>query len=153
MSRFLKRLGVLGALVLATSGCAMMADVAATSAVVAVVDRTVSDYTEKECRVADMIRKGAMCKVPAPPQPPPAPVYCFKTLGGTDCYSDPDPYDLARAPRTQSPQPLVDPPLAPAWRDPLASAPRAGEGSGADTVAPKATESQPATYTKTLPNI
>jgi hypothetical protein len=114
----LKRLGVLGALVLATSGCAMMADVAATSAVVAVVDRTVSDYTEKECRVADMIRDGAMCKVPAPPQPPPAPVYCFKTLGGTDCYSDPDPYDLA-----------------------------------SDTMTPEATESQPATYTKTLPSI
>ena len=157
MFRLLIRTGALGALLLAASGCAMMADVAATSVVVAVVDRTVSDYEESECRVADLIRTGTMCKVAEALPAPPPPVYCFKTLGRTDCYSHPDPYDFAQSSRTQAPMPLNDPPVVPAPTRPLAAATESGRQGSAPSETPipggaADVQLRPAVYTTSRPS-
>ena len=157
MIRLLIRTGALGALLLAASGCAMMADVAATSVVTAVVDRTVSDYEGSECRLAELIRTGTMCKVAEAPPAPPPPVYCFKTLGRTDCYSHPDPYDLEESPRTRASIPLKDPPVAPAPIIPVAAAAESGRQGSGPSEAPKPdggpdVQLRPAAYTTSRPS-
>lgn len=45
-------------------------------------------------------------------------VWCFKTLGGVDCYSEPDPYSLEGRALPDSPRPLADPrmPMSPPGR-------------------------------------
>lgn len=45
-------------------------------------------------------------------------VWCFKTLGSVDCYSEPDPYSLAGRQLPAAPRPLADPrmPMTPPGR-------------------------------------
>lgn len=45
-------------------------------------------------------------------------VWCFKTLGTVDCYSEPDPYSLAGRQLPTAPRPLADPrmPMTPPGR-------------------------------------
>lgn len=45
-------------------------------------------------------------------------VWCFKTLGGVDCYGEPDPYSLQGRALPDSPRPLADPrmPMSPPGR-------------------------------------
>lgn len=156
MFRLLIRTGALGALLLAVSGCAMMADVATTSVITAVVDRTVSDYEESECRLAELIRTGTMCKVAEAPPAPPPPVYCFKTLGRTDCYSHPDPYDLAQSPRAHASIPLHDPPVAQPPTRPVVAVTESGRRGSGPSEAPKPggapdLQLRPASYTASSP--
>ena len=153
MFRLLIRTGALGALSIAVSGCAAMGDMAATSVVVAVVDRAISDHEKSECRMAEWIRTGTLCKEVAEAPAPPPQVYCFKTLGRTDCYGHPDPYDLARSTRTRAPAPLIDPPAAPA---PVLAASENGRSGSEASKAPKPgpasdIELTPASYTVPSP--
>ena len=45
-------------------------------------------------------------------------VWCFKTLGGVDCYGEPDPYSLEGRALPDAPRPLADPrmPMSPPGR-------------------------------------
>jgi len=47
-------------------------------------------------------------------------VWCFKSLGGVDCYGEPDPYSLAGRQLPAAPRPLADPrmPMTPPGRRP-----------------------------------
>lgn len=47
-------------------------------------------------------------------------VWCFKTLGGVDCYAEPDPYSLAGRALPADPRPLADPrmPMTPPHHKP-----------------------------------
>lgn len=47
-------------------------------------------------------------------------VWCFKTLGGVDCYGEPDPYSLQGRALPDAPRPLADPrmPMSPPGRRP-----------------------------------
>jgi hypothetical protein len=64
-------------------------------------------------------------------------VWCFKTLGTTDCYAEPDPYSLAGHQLPAAPRPLADPrmPMTPPGRRPppqVAVAPAGMEQPAAD---------------------
>ena len=60
-------------------------------AAVTAIDETMSSFTGKECRVRHVFQDDrAICyEAVALPQGPR--VYCYKTLGGVDCYREPNP--------------------------------------------------------------
>ncbi len=102
LSRALQRCGLIAALLLLTAGCTVVAETVAGSAALAIVDKAVSDYAGKECRLAALITTGSICKTVAAASQP-DPVYCFRTLGAVDCYREPDPYTAQPMPGLQRP--------------------------------------------------
>ena len=124
--RAVRRCGLLAALLSATAGCTMVAETVVGSVAVAVVDRVVSSYAGKECRVADLITTGTICKTAA--RSVAAPVYCYRTLGGVDCYAEPDPFAAPSLPGLERP-PAAPPPPRPAGSDHQPPAPVAGKSA------------------------
>lgn len=68
---------------LSTTGC--------TTAAVAVIDEKISQMTEKECTSVNIMFGESYCKEKGEPIKQ-EPVYCYKTLGGIDCYAKEAPY-------------------------------------------------------------
>ncbi len=101
----MRRLGFLALPVLAIglAGCESAATMAVSHQIVAAVDRTISDFAQKDCQVARLMSGDAPCEAHAPP-PEPEPVYCFKTLGRPDCYNTPNPYRPVRATEVATPR-------------------------------------------------
>ena len=127
LPRVLQRFGLIAALLLLSAGCTVVAESVAGSAALAIVDKAVSDYAGKECRLAALITTGSICKAVAAASQP-DPVYCFRTLGAVDCYREPDPYTAQPLPGLQRP-----PALAPAPRpaDSEQAPPAPAEGKSA----------------------
>ncbi len=77
----------------AVSGC--------TTAAVAVIDEKISQMTEMECTSVNVMFGEDYCKEKreAIKQEP---VYCYKTLGGIDCYSQKNPYNTEKSERVRT---------------------------------------------------
>lgn len=75
------------AIALAAQGCTRMA-----TKTMAGVDQAISTVAQADCELARIARGDDICREPAP-MPAPAPVYCYKRLGGVDCYASRDPMD------------------------------------------------------------
>ncbi len=84
-------------LLIAAAGCA--ADT------VEAIDAEVSEIIEMDCRVTYLFRGQRYCRQPEEPET--APLYCFRTLGGVDCYAEEDPYGVNRSGRVRN-RPLTD---------------------------------------------
>ncbi|MBO6825076.1 MAG: hypothetical protein JJ879_02655 [Sneathiella sp.] len=84
--------GFLLSLTLFTTGC--------TTAAVAVIDEKISQMTDKECTSVNIMLGESYCqdKVRQIKQEP---VYCYKTLGGVDCYAEKDPYEDGQSERVR----------------------------------------------------
>jgi len=67
-----------------TTGC--------TTAAVAVIDEKISQMTDKECTSVNIMLGESYCRDKVR-QIKQEPVYCYKTLGGVDCYAEKDPYE------------------------------------------------------------
>lgn len=82
---------------------------------------------EVTCNMYNIITDGSYCVSNYKPSGRQE-VYCFKTLGGVDCYAEPDPYSLEGRQLPAAPRVLADPrmPMTPPGRRPppqLATAP------------------------------
>ena len=93
---------------LASAGPAIVAT-GATVLGVATVDAIASRHTEKDCSVLNLLDGDPYCRSTTVPNGRP-PVHCFKTLGGVDCYAEPDPYKLAETGRNPERAPRGPPP-------------------------------------------
>ena len=82
MVRFLVKVFLASSL-LATTGC--------TTAAVAVLDEKVSQMMEKDCTTVNIMLGESYCKAKRN-EIKQEPVYCYKTLGGIDCYAEKGPY-------------------------------------------------------------
>ena len=69
------------------------------------------------CNPLNMISDGSYCVSNYKPTDRQE-VWCFKTLGGVDCYGEPDPYSLEGRALPAPPRPLADPrmPMTPPGR-------------------------------------
>ncbi len=116
----MRRLAIIGGLfglLTLTAGCAELAATAAgqiaTTAVnqiaAAAVDERMSSILGKDCNSYRFVREGTYCVDDDPPVDPGPPLYCVKTLGGIECYDQPDPYAVAESGRTNQPQALRSP--------------------------------------------
>ncbi len=86
-------LGSLLSLVLSTTGC--------TSAAVAVIDEKISQMTEKNCTTVNIMLGEDYCRDKIRHLKQEA-VYCYKTLGGVDCYREKNPYKTERSERVRA---------------------------------------------------
>lgn len=82
---------------------------------------------EATCNMYNIITDGSYCVSNYKPTDRQE-VYCFKTLGGVDCYAEPDPYSLEGRQLPAPPRVLADPrmPMIPPGRRPqpqIATAP------------------------------
>ena len=93
---------------LASAGPAIAAT-GATVLGVATVDAIASRHTEKDCSVLNLLDGDPYCRSTTVPNGRP-PVHCFKTLGGVDCYAEPDPSKLAETGRNPERAPRGTPP-------------------------------------------
>lgn len=77
------------------------------------VNRVEKRY-DVECSVFNILEAGEYCVSRFKPTDRDE-VYCFKSLGGVDCYAERDPYQLAGRSLPTAPRPLADPrmPMAP----------------------------------------
>lgn len=84
-----------------------------------VVKTKIERRMEMTCNPLNMISDGTYCVSNYKPTDRQE-VWCFKTLGGVDCYGEPDPYSLAGRALPESPRPLADPrmPMTPPGRRP-----------------------------------
>jgi hypothetical protein len=85
------------------------------------------------CNIENVITEGSYCVSNFKPTDRQE-VFCFKTLGGVDCYAEPDPYSLEGRQLPAAPRPLADPrmPMTPPGRRPepqLATMPYDSPGS------------------------
>jgi len=62
-----------------------------TTAAIAVIDEKMSQLTEKDCTSVNIVFGDGYCKEKTRPINQ-EPVYCYRTLGGIDCYAEKDPY-------------------------------------------------------------
>ena len=88
MFRFLAKVSLALSL-LATTGC--------TTAAVAVLDEKVSQMMEQDCTTVNIMLGESYCKDKRN-EIKQEPVYCYRTLGGVDCYAQKGPY------KTESPR-------------------------------------------------
>ncbi|WP_341895855.1 hypothetical protein [Ferrovibrio terrae] len=67
-------------------------------------------------------------------------VFCFKTLGGVDCYAEPDPYSLEGRQLPAPPRALADPrmPMTPPGRRPQPQLPTAPYDQRVEEIPPEA---------------
>lgn len=77
------------------------------TAVVAVLDKSLSNATGQECSLARAFGGGDWCHGVQPEEADAnASLYCYQTLGTVDCYNEADPYDPGKARATEPPRPL-----------------------------------------------
>ncbi len=76
-----------------------------TLAAVAIVDNALSNAMGQECMLARAFKETSICRDAFTPPVPPD-VYCYRTLGGVDCYATADPYGRERMGHSAAPQPL-----------------------------------------------
>jgi hypothetical protein len=86
-------LGMMLALLLGMSGC--------TTAAIAVIDEKISQMTDQDCTTVNLMLGDSYCK-DNKVRITQAPLYCYRTLGGVDCYGDKDPYAMAGTERAAS---------------------------------------------------
>lgn len=81
---------------------------------------------EMTCNLENIVTEGSYCVSNYKPTDRKE-VYCFKTLGGVDCYAEPDPYSLEGRQLPGPPRALADPrmPMTPPGRRPLPQLPTA----------------------------
>jgi hypothetical protein len=91
---------------LALSGC-LVPTIAITSGI-ELVDQTASIRLDKDCSAMHIFTGEEYCLPHTVPSGR-TPVYCFKTLGGIDCYDNPDPYAVAETDRAKPSQQLAAP--------------------------------------------
>ena len=60
-------------------------------AAVTVIDETMSSFTGQECRVRHVFQDDKAICYEAVSLPEGPRVYCYRTLGGVDCYREPNP--------------------------------------------------------------
>ncbi|MEH6403088.1 MAG: hypothetical protein V7750_06930 [Sneathiella sp.] len=84
--------GFLLSILLGMSGC--------TTAAVAVIDEKISQMTDQDCTTVNIMLGESYCrdKDRAIKQEQ---VYCYRSLGGVDCYREKNPYDTDKSPRVQ----------------------------------------------------
>ncbi len=111
MTNKLHRLPFLALVLLATAcgGDSLVASTVA-STVVGTVDEAVSRHTDQECSVMNLIDGDGYCRSRTVPSGR-APVHCFRTLGGVDCYEQRDPYGLAETGQVRPRTPLASSPV------------------------------------------
>lgn len=85
------RLAALLLLASATSGCSAL--------LVAAADNAISEATQKDCAVSRILRGDPVCRG-ADRKPVEQAIYCHRSLGGVDCYGDPDPHHYNEEGRT-----------------------------------------------------
>ncbi|MBL4907747.1 MAG: hypothetical protein JKX94_09880 [Sneathiella sp.] len=85
--------GLLTSVLLSTTGC--------TSAAIAVIDEKISQMTEMDCTSVNVMLGESYCqdKLRNLKQEE---VYCYKTLGGVDCYRDKNPYKTEKSNRVRA---------------------------------------------------
>lgn len=110
--RAVRRCGLLAALLFATAGCTGVAETVVGSAALALVDKAVSNYVGVECRMANLLTTGSICKTAAATRVT-APVYCYRTLGTVDCYPETDPFAAPSLPGLERPPAVTLPPPSP----------------------------------------
>lgn len=78
------------------------------------------------CNLENLVTDGSYCVSNYKPTDRKE-VYCFKTLGGVDCYAEPDPYSLEGRQLPGPPRALADPrmPMSPPGRRPQPQLPTA----------------------------
>ena len=86
-------LGLLTSVLLSTTGC--------TSAAIAVIDEKISQMTEMDCTSVNVMLGESYCrdKLRKLKQEE---VYCYKTLGGIDCYREKNPYKTEKYNRARA---------------------------------------------------
>jgi hypothetical protein len=68
-------------------------------------DKSVSLKRDQDCSVLYLIDGAPYCRERLVPDHR-KPVYCYRTMGGVDCYAEKDPYGSAQSGRVRPPQPL-----------------------------------------------
>ena len=82
----MRKIGTIAALLVSASllgGCGVAA--------VTMIDETMSSFTGKECRVRHVFQDDKAICYEAVGLPEGPRVYCYRTLGGIDCYREPNP--------------------------------------------------------------
>jgi hypothetical protein len=77
----------------ALGGCVMVPTILVTSAI-ELVDKTASIRLGMDCAATHIFIGDPYCRSNTVPNNIP-PVYCYRTLGGVDCYAEEDPYAIA----------------------------------------------------------
>jgi hypothetical protein len=91
---------------LSLSGC-LVPTIAFTSGI-ELVDQVASLRLERDCSAMHIFTAEEYC-LPLTVPSGRTPVYCFKTLGGIDCYDSPEPYAIAEVERAKPSRPLAAP--------------------------------------------
>lgn len=84
--------GFLVTILLGMTGC--------TTAAVAVIDEKISQMTEKDCTTVNIMLGEDYCR-DRDRSLRQEQVYCYRSLGGVDCYREKNPYDTDKSPRVQ----------------------------------------------------
>ena len=95
MARWILACGLLAALA-GLSGC--------TELTLATVDAKMSELAEADCHYTDLLLTGTYCKS-RQIEGKQAKLYCFRTIGGVDCYDQTDPYAINQSGRALQPTP------------------------------------------------
>ena len=95
----------------ALGGCIMVPAILVTSAI-ELVDETASLRLDMNCATTHLLLIEPYCRSRTVPNNQP-PVYCFRTLGGVDCYAEDDPYGVGESSRVKPGRPLAAPRVAP----------------------------------------
>ena len=91
-----------------SSGCAAVAIGVPIAA--GAIDTKVSQSTDGECSVENILVWDSFChktEAKVPPQ-----LYCFRSIGGVDCYPESDPYQVSASGRSPPRRSLATPDLA-----------------------------------------
>ncbi|MBL4739831.1 MAG: hypothetical protein JKY12_02495 [Sneathiella sp.] len=76
-----------------------------TTAAVAVIDEKISQMTDKDCTTVNIMLGDDYCRDKNRTIKQEE-VYCYRTLGGVDCYREKNPYNTDKSPRVQ-PSPVL----------------------------------------------
>lgn len=68
------------------------------------VDKAISKFAQADCELVRLAHGTDVCRAPEPAAAP-EPVYCYRRLGGVDCYARRDPMDRPIV-REQGEQPI-----------------------------------------------
>lgn len=95
------------------------AELLGASVAVEIVKAKIERRLEVTCNPLNLISDGSYCVSNYKPTDHQE-VFCFKTLGGVDCYAEPDPYSLEGRQLPAAPRALADPrmPMSPPGRRP-----------------------------------
>jgi hypothetical protein len=96
----------------ALGGCIVVPTILVTSAI-ELVDKTASLRLDMDCAATHIFIGDPYCRSNTVPNGIP-PVYCYRTLGGVDCYGESDPYGVAESTTRVKPgRPLAAPHIVP----------------------------------------